>query len=100
MKIAAAPKSKKLKFHLPELHLWDTYGGSMASGWIRFIMEQYHYNATVIYPQDIDAGNLKAKYDVIIFVGGAIPAFRAVRLVEEIFGPKGRRSSRRISEIV
>jgi hypothetical protein len=53
--------------------LWDTYGGSMASGWVRFLMEQYHFDAKLIYPQDIDAGNLNSKYDVIIFVSGAIP---------------------------
>lgn len=53
--------------------LWDTYGGSMPSGWVRFLMEQYRFNAKVIYPQDIDAGNLNSKYDVIIFVSGAIP---------------------------
>jgi hypothetical protein len=53
--------------------LWDTYGGSMPSGWMRWIMEQYHFDAEVIYAQDIDKGNLKSKYDVIIFVGGAMP---------------------------
>ena len=54
--------------------LWDTYGGSMPSGWMRWIMEQFHFDAEVIYAQDIDKGNLKNKYDVIIFVGGAMPA--------------------------
>ena len=53
--------------------LWDTYGGSMPSGWMRWIMEQYHFDAEVVYAQDIDKGNLKSKYDVIIFVGGAMP---------------------------
>ncbi|MNQ90512.1 hypothetical protein D3C85_1058560 [compost metagenome] len=73
LKTAAAPKDKT-KVSASRIALWDTYGGSMASGWVRWMMEQYHFNATVIYPQDIDAGNLKSKYDVIIFVGGAIPA--------------------------
>jgi hypothetical protein len=54
--------------------LWDTYGGAMPSGWMRWIMEQFHFDAEVIYAQDIDKGNLKNKYDVIIFVGGAMPA--------------------------
>lgn len=54
--------------------LWDTYGGSIASGWVRFILEQYNYTFDVIYPKDIDTGNLRSKYDVIVFVGGAIPA--------------------------
>ena len=54
--------------------LWDEFGGSMASGWIRFLMEQYRYSAEVIFSKTIDAGDLNKKYDVIIFVAGAIPA--------------------------
>ena len=53
--------------------LWDTYGGSMPSGWLRFLFEQFHFDAEVIYPPTIDSGNLRSKYDVIVFVGGAIP---------------------------
>jgi hypothetical protein len=53
--------------------IWDTYGGSMPSGWIRWMMEQYHFDADIIFAPDIDAGNLRSKYDVIVFVGGAIP---------------------------
>lgn len=54
--------------------LWDTYGGSMSSGWVRWILERFNYSFDVIYPKQIDLGNLNAKYDVIIFVDGAIPA--------------------------
>jgi hypothetical protein len=54
--------------------LWDTYGGSMQSGWVRWLMEQYHFPFKVVYPQEFDAGDLKSKFDVIVFVGGAIPA--------------------------
>lgn len=54
--------------------LWDTYGGSMPSGWLRWILEQHRYPFDVIYAKQIDAGNLRDKYDVILFVGGAIPS--------------------------
>lgn len=54
--------------------LWDMYGGSMPSGWMRYIMEQFHFDVDLIYPKDIDTGGLRSKYDVIIFVDGAIPA--------------------------
>ncbi|WP_431214145.1 M14 family metallopeptidase [Puia sp. P3] len=54
--------------------LWDSYGGSMPSGWTRYILEQYHFPYEIIYSKSIDSGNLRSKYDVIIFVGGAIPA--------------------------
>ncbi|WP_338868588.1 M14 metallopeptidase family protein [Spirosoma sp. SC4-14] len=53
--------------------IWDTYGGSMPSGWVRWLMEQYHFPMKLIYAQDIDAGNLRKKYDVIVFVTQAIP---------------------------
>ncbi len=69
-KPATASKIKKAK-----IALWDTYGGSMPSGWTRWILEQYNYNFDVIYAKDIDTGNLISKYDVIVFVGGAIPAY-------------------------
>ena len=47
----------------------------MPSGWVRWMFEQQFQFPTfeVVYPPQLDAGNLKAKYDVIIFTGG-IPA--------------------------
>jgi hypothetical protein len=59
--------------HPARIALWDTYGGSISSGWVRFIMEQYHFPIDIIYSPAIDSGNLRSKYDVIIFVSGAIP---------------------------
>jgi hypothetical protein len=58
---------------MPRVALWDTYGGSMPSGWTRWIMEQYELPFTVVYPNEINAGNLRAKYDVLILPDGAIP---------------------------
>jgi hypothetical protein len=70
--------------------LWDVYGGSMPSGWTRWIFEQYHFPFTVVYAKEIDAGNLKSKYDVILFVGGAIPAFRVEAGSNAMGGYEGR----------
>jgi len=71
-KPATTSKIKKAR-----IALWDTYGGSMPSGWTRWILEQYNYNFDVIYAKDIDTGNLINKYDVIVFVDGAIPAINS-----------------------
>ena len=56
--------------------LWDTYGGSMPSGHTRWLFEQFEFPFDVVYTPTLDAGNLKATYDVIVFVTGAIPAAR------------------------
>ena len=54
--------------------LWDRYGGSMPSGWTRWLLEQFEFPFTVVYPKTLDGGDLAAKFDVLIFVTGAIPA--------------------------
>ena len=57
--------------------VWDVYGGSISSGWLRWILEQYHFSFNLIYAKEINGGNLREKYDVILFVPGAIPALTA-----------------------
>ncbi len=65
---ALQPSGSALKLRTPRIALVDRYGGSMPSGWTRFILEQYGFPFTVVYPQTLDAGNLNAKFDVVIFV--------------------------------
>lgn len=65
------------KISAKRIALWDNYGGSMSSGWVRWIFEQYHFPFTMVYPKEIDTTGLKDKYDVLVFVDGAIPALRA-----------------------
>ncbi len=62
------------KIHPARIALCDVYGGSIPAGWVRFILEQYHFPADIIYPKTIDAGNLNEKYDVLVFVTGLIPS--------------------------
>jgi hypothetical protein len=58
----------------PRIALWDQYGGSIESGWTRWILEQFEFPFTRVFPPELDAGNLNAKYDVLILPAGAIPA--------------------------
>lgn len=71
--VASSRPSGAVKIKPARIALFDHYGGSMPSGWVRWMMEQYHFPFQVIYPQEIDNGNLKAKYDVILFIGAGAP---------------------------
>jgi hypothetical protein len=53
--------------------LVDRYGGIMPSGWTRWIFEEFGFPYSVVFPPELDAGNLNAKYDVLVFVDGTIP---------------------------
>jgi hypothetical protein len=74
--VAEKPKDANLIVKPLRIGLWDKYGGSISSGWVRWIFEQYHFPFNLTYASAIDAGNLNEKYDVIVFVEGAIPAMR------------------------
>lgn len=75
--VAAIPVSSKpvnlQPIQAARIGVWDQYGGSIPSGWIRWMMEQYHFPFRLVYPQELDGGDLKTKFDVLVFVGGAIP---------------------------
>jgi hypothetical protein len=71
--VSEKPTGATYKLTKPRIGLWDRYGGSMPSGWVRWILEQYEFDFTLVYPQELNAGNLKAKFDVLLFPDGGIP---------------------------
>jgi hypothetical protein len=72
--IGQAPAGAALKLRPVRIGLWDRYGGSMSSGWTRWMFEQYEFPFELVFPQELDAGGLREKFDVLVFPDGAIPA--------------------------
>lgn len=72
--IRSRPKGEAFRLRPARIGLWDRYGGSISSGWIRWLLEQFEFPFEVVYPPSLDAGNLKSKYDVLVFASGAIPS--------------------------
>ncbi len=70
--VAKAPTGDAMKLKPIRIGLYDQYGGSMPSGWTRWLFEQYEFPFEVVYPAALDAGDLKSKFDVIVFTDGAI----------------------------
>lgn len=59
---------------MPRIALWDRYGGSMPSGWTRWLFEHFGIPYEVVFAPDLDRGHLREKYDAILLVSGAVPA--------------------------
>ncbi|HEX9564859.1 MAG TPA: M14 metallopeptidase family protein [Gemmatimonadaceae bacterium] len=72
-----AASAGAVKLSAQRVGLWDQYGGSMPSGHTRWLLEQFEFPFQVIFPPELDAGNLRQKFDVIVFVTGAIPSANA-----------------------
>ncbi|MBI4474495.1 MAG: peptidase, partial [Acidobacteria bacterium] len=71
--VATKPNVEALMLRPLRIGLFDRYGGQQPSGWTRFVLEKFDFRFDMVYPPQLDAGNLSQKYDVLIFVDGSIP---------------------------
>jgi hypothetical protein len=74
---ASLPLTGAIKLRKPRIGLADVYGGSIPSGWTRFVLEQFEFPYEVIYPKAVDAGNLSSRFDVLIFPSDVGPVVGA-----------------------
>ena len=72
----AAPTGDMAHLRKLRIGLYDTYGGQMPVGWTRLIFKNFEFpyvdgaisgSPNDIYGADINAGNLNARFDVIVF---------------------------------
>ena len=66
------PSGEALELNEVRVGLWDRYGGSMPSGWTRFLLERFEFPFRQVFPQELNAGRLDRNFDVLIFPDGAV----------------------------
>jgi hypothetical protein len=66
--VTAAPSSVQPAFQLrpARIGLWDRYGGSASSGWLRWLLERHEFAFERVFAPGIDRGDLNDRYDVLI----------------------------------
>jgi hypothetical protein len=69
--VAKAPTGDAIKLKPIRIGLYDQYGGLMTAGWNRWLFEQYEFPFELVFPQTLDAGNLREHFDVLVFSDGA-----------------------------
>lgn len=65
------PAGSAMKLAPVKVGLWDRYGGSIPSGWTRFVLEKFGFDYDLLYPAQLE-GDLSA-YDVLVFPDESIP---------------------------
>jgi hypothetical protein len=71
--VPSRPEGPQLHLRPVRLALWDRYGGSAASGWIRWLLERYEFPFEVVYPPALDTADLARRFDVIVLPTDAVP---------------------------
>jgi hypothetical protein len=55
-----------VELHAPRVGLYHAWGGNMDEGWTRWLLEQFEFPYTSVFDRDVRAGNLRARFDVIL----------------------------------
>jgi hypothetical protein len=69
--VAARPAAEAFKLRQPRIALWDQPGGSVPSGWTRYVLEKFEFPYTVVLPEALEHTNPAQKFDVLILVDDA-----------------------------
>ncbi|MGI8618602.1 MAG: M14 family metallopeptidase [Gemmatimonadaceae bacterium] len=80
----APAAGRAVKLSPVRVGLADIYGGSMPAGWTRWLLEQFEFPFEIVYPPELDSGNLRARFDVLILPDGARPIENERRRAAEV----------------
>jgi hypothetical protein len=80
---AEAPVKHTAPIAAMRIGLWDRTGGSMTSGWTRWLLERFEYPFKVVMAEDLTGVELQSKFDVLILVEEAMGGRGMKELVPE-----------------
>jgi hypothetical protein len=66
-----APGKEAVALKPVKIGLWDSRGGSMPSGWTRWLLERFDYDFNLVFATELESTKLRDKYDALVFVDGA-----------------------------
>src|SRR6185436_6215705 len=78
--VAAKPAGESMMLRPPRIGLWDRSGGSVQSGWTRYVLEKFEFPFTVVTPNVLERGRLAQAFDVLVFVDDADTITPAIEL--------------------
>jgi len=69
--VAVKPQAEAFKLRPPRIALWDRVGGSVPSGWTRYVLEKFEFPFTVALTDTLEQSLAAGKVDVLILVDDA-----------------------------
>jgi hypothetical protein len=84
---AAAPEVARHEARLPRLGVWSPWADTESVGWIRLTLDQQKIPYTYLRDEEIRAGGLRDKFDVILFGENRLDLKGQIHGLETKFGP-------------
>jgi len=84
---AAVPEVVRHESKLPRLAVWHSWADTQATGWIRLVLDREKVPYAYIRDEDVRAGRLREKYDVIVFGDNWLNLQGQIHGIDKKFGP-------------
>ena len=66
LRLPSAPGGAPQRVHQMRIGLLDFYGGSLVSGWTRWLLDRQEFDYQLVYPGAFERGELRKRFDLII----------------------------------
>jgi hypothetical protein len=83
----AVPDVPRHESKLPRLAVWHTWADTEAVGWVRLILDRQKIPYAHLRDDDVRAGRLNEKYDVILFAHNYLSLQDQIHGIDKKFGP-------------
>jgi hypothetical protein len=85
--VSSVPEIPRHESRLPRLAVWHTWDDTQAVGWIRYTLDQQKIAYDYISDDRIRAGDLRKKYDVILFGHTYLSLQGQIHGIDKKYGP-------------
>jgi len=85
--VAAVPDVKRHMASTPRLGVWIPWADTDTSGWVRYSLDQRHVAYSYVRDEDIRAGNLRKKYDVLLYPHVDLELAEQIQGIPKAWGP-------------
>lgn len=85
--VTSAPRVQKHPASVPRLGIWVPWADTDMIGWIRYTLDQRKVPYTYVRDEDIRAGDLKKKVDVIVYGNVLLDVMGQIHGIEQKSGP-------------
>lgn len=92
--VEAVPEVRKHEAPVPRLGVWIPWADTDTSGWARYSLDQRHISYAYIRDEDVRAGGLRAKYDVILYPHVDLELAEQIHGIPADWGPMPFRKTR------
>ncbi|MGZ5480327.1 MAG: hypothetical protein ACXWGZ_12080, partial [Candidatus Aminicenantales bacterium] len=84
---AAVPDVAHHESKVPRLAVWHSWADTEAVGWVRFVLDREKVPYAYIRDEDVRAGRLKDRYDVIVFAHNYLDLQDQILGIDKKWGP-------------